>query len=241
MKRKYAAMMLGLALSVTSINVFAEETEAVQTEATDAEDTVESTAVWGEVTAAEEGSITINIAELQGAEKTPDASDDMAAEDAEATGAEDTDAGAGDTTENADIATSGAESYAEIFTYSGEEQTLTLTEETVVQLIYQDADAEKLQELAEEYSDKEEGTEAADAGESSADDEPVVAELSIDAILEGDMIYATVDEEGNAVTVLVFVPETSTETDASEDDALTENTDSETAADDTGADDTTAE
>lgn len=295
MKRKYAALVLGLALSVTSINVFAAETELTQTEAAESDGTVEipegtetdteedsetgiseaSTVVWGEVTATEEGSITINVAELQGTDTEADSAetDDTAADSTEETSAE-TDGEEADAAV-ADTAMSGADNYAELFTYSGEEQTINLTEETVVQLIYQDADAEKMQKLAEEYSDKEAAAEMNEAEETAADsaaddseaddtteeaaeidavaedagaateeaeeaddaetagaDEPIVAELSIDAILEGDLVYAAIDEDGNAVTVVVFMPETSVETG----EVLDE--ESEAPADDTLAEDT---
>lgn len=308
MKRKYAALVLGLALSVTSINVFAAETELTQTEAaeaTESDGTVEipegtetdteedpeagisdvSTVVWGEVTATEEGSITINVAELQGTDTEADGTktDNTAADSTEETSAEtDTEAEDAAGTEDAavaDTAMSGADNYAELFTYSGEEQTINLTEETVVQLIYQDADAEKMQKLTEEYSDKEAAAEMNEAEEAVTDsaaddseaddtteeaaeaddaateenaedgdaateeaaeaddaetgeaDEPIVAELSIDAILEGDLVYAAVDEDGNAVTVLVFMPETSVETGEVFDE------ESEAPADDTLAED----
>ncbi len=320
MKRKYAAMVLGLALSVTSMNVFAAETEATQTEA--AEDTAdtesiadmaddgeadsgtveiseetadseeaETMAVWGEVTAAEEGSVTIKVADLQGAEDTEAAADaetDNSSETETETDAENT---------ADETAASGAEGYEGLFTYTGEELNITLNEETVVQLIYQDADAEKMQDLAEEYSDttaaaelteaeemtdedtaeadtaeevsekdaaeadtaeeaSEKDTEeeadseadtadtdtakadAADTGENG--EEPIVAELSIDAVLEGDMIYATIDDSGNAVNVIVFMPESAAETEeASSEETTVEADDTET--DDTETDETTAE
>lgn len=291
MKRKYAALVLGLALSVTSINVFAAETELTQTEAAESDGTVEipegtetdteedlgdgiseaSTVVWGEVTATEEGSITINVAELQGTDTEADSTetDNTAADSTEETSAEtdgeEADAAGTNDSAAADTVMSGADNYAELFTYSGEEQTINLTEETVVHLIYQDADAEKMQKLAEEYSDKEaaadsaaDGSEADDTTEEAAEtddaaedagaateevsedgdaetaeaDEPIVAELSIDAILEGDLVYAAVDEDGNAVTVVVFMPETSVETG----EVLDE--ESEAPADETLAEDT---
>lgn len=287
MKRKYAAMVLGLALSVTSMNVFAAETELAQTEmAEDGADTqnlaetvddgaaddgtveiseeetdseaAETTAVWGEVTAAEEGSITIKLADLQ----ETDGTEDTAAAETEASA----ETGEGAEAESAadETAASGAESYAGVFTYNGEEMNIMLNEETVVQLIYQDADAKKMQELAEKYSDttaaakltaaeevtdedvaseaevKESDTDAAEEpsetdteessaaetveastaesetdaaepvdAEETADEEPIVAELSIDAVLEGDMVYATIDDSGNAINVIVFMPESS--------------------------------
>lgn len=194
MKRKYAAVVLGLALSVTSMNVFAAETEQTQTDA------AETTAVWGEVTAAEKGSITINIAELQDADDTENTG---AAEDGET----DADAEAEET--DADTALSGAENYAKLFTYDGEELTIKLDEETAVQLVYQDADAEKLQEYAVKYSQTETEPETEKKQEEDTVNEPIVAELSIDAILKGDMVYATVDDDGNAECVIVFVPESS--------------------------------
>lgn len=308
MKRKYAAMVLGLALSVTSINVFAAETEATQTEtAEEAADTgniadmaddgavddgtveiaeetadsenTETTAVWGEVTAAEEGSITIKLADLQNADGT----EDTAATETDASA--ETGEGAEDESAADETAASGAESYAEVFTYTGEEMNVMLSEETVVQLIYQDADAKKMLELAEKYSDitpaaeltaaeevtdentvSEADTEESSAAdettetstvdsetdmaeltetEETAEEEPIVAELSIDAVLEGDMVYATIDDSGNAINVIVFMPEPATETEealVNETTAEADSTEADAAkTEEAMADDTAAE
>ena len=76
MKRKYAAMILGLTMTFTSVNMAYAATdtttETAADETTDSEDasattdnSVESTEVYGEVTAVGEDSITINVGTLK--------------------------------------------------------------------------------------------------------------------------------------------------------------------------------
>lgn len=76
MKRKYAAMILGLTMTLTSVNMAYAATdtttEAAVDETTDSEDasattdnSVESTEVYGEVTEVGEDSITINVGTLK--------------------------------------------------------------------------------------------------------------------------------------------------------------------------------
>ena len=82
MKRKYIAMALGLMMSVSSLTAtgaFAEENSAVEvsTEQTDADTSasvVDENATYGEVTAVEDGKITVDVGTLSEASENGEAS-----------------------------------------------------------------------------------------------------------------------------------------------------------------------
>lgn len=247
MKRKYVALMLGLTLAFSSIAYAEENTQAAAKEAAgEMELSEEEDALYGEITEIGEDSITValgtmgvdeemNAQETEGADTEEDTAK---AEDANT----ETDAGAIDTgtsasEENADaveevpeMEENGAPEGQPMnggrgmkLELTGEEQTITITEDTLFyqEFPMQDSEDEMSEELAEEgaegtnseISSQEDATvnEEADSVEATAEEADEVTveleEISFEDLAEGDVLKITLDEAGNAETVTVVMQE----------------------------------
>lgn len=253
MKRKFAAMVLGMAVTLTSMSsVYAAETEMVNEAVADtaageadAEDPEkESAALWGEVMSVDEGSITISTGALAAAMEMelpePESGQPDEAGQEEATNAEisleETDEGAEELPmpeENG----SPDEIQVTLLPDDGE-MTVAITEDTEVYYVYGDTRLETLEQVAAEFAGvelpeaeevpveeiqlqenvAEEGTEVSEEGTDSnaaaaeemaekAKSTVSVEEAAMDGVLEGDLIGIILDEDGNAQTILVVLPE----------------------------------
>ena len=177
MKRKYAAMVLGLTLAITSVNVAyaATDTTTATEEAEDTTDTEDaattdeaaSDEVYGEVTEVSEDSITINVGTLKETqapgegqepkdEKADDSKDDADAKDEKTDDSKD-DADAGDEKTADDKGEALAEGEApSMLDLTGDSQTITVSDSTTYE--------------KEAAPEKPEETPAAGAKDEKADD-----------------------------------------------------------------------
>lgn len=176
MKNKYAAIIIGMAVaaaSVSSVSVYAENTETEaesMEEASDAgtEDKKEENVTLGEVKAVGDGSITIAVGTRK--EKSEDAAEQTPEE----------------------------ESSLEI---TGEELTITVTEDTVItKNSMQKPEGEPPAE-----GEKPEG-DAPTEGQAPQGEPPAGETITISDIQEGDIVSVTMDEDGNALTITVGEP-----------------------------------
>lgn len=193
MKRKYLAFVLGMALTAASLSVSAqeaEETDSVTVEDTEAasEDEEEKEVLTGEIVSLEEDSITIALGTLKDAEE----------ESVE----EETD------------------SPIEL---DGEERTVFLTEDTeFFRLTENPENAEEPAGTGEEQTETETAqTETETESEASQETESLEEAEETEAMEEeelqtGDFVRIALDEEGNAISVTVYL--------AKEDDLETEET-----------------
>ena len=240
MKRNYVALLLGLALTVSSMGVYASEgtTEAATettTEATTEAATAEASkdenadteAIVGQVTKVSADSITITKGVLAADDEETEA-DTESTTDAEAT----TEAASEDTTEAA------AEENSEAVTEAASSQTsltLTLTNES---LTYNFADDAKLGELAQtenievkaadsssDTSDTEATTEKASeavseaATEAASEDvteesvevsEDGTISITADGIMEGDIVSIQLNSDGTVASLTILAYGTGT-------------------------------
>lgn len=232
MKRKYVALMLGLTLAFSSVAYAEEATEAVSMEvAGEMELSEEEDALYGEITAIGEDSITVALGTMSVDEMQPAPGEGGAAEDtnAEADTSEEADAEATDAdtsaaVENADLAEApemdannapegqrkgGRGMELEL---TGEEQTITITEDT---LFYREAamqvpEGELPEAPAEEGTNMEVTAEDADGEllvELSEKPEQQLEEIAFEDLAEGDVLKVVLDEDGNAETVTIVMTE----------------------------------
>lgn len=252
MKRKLAAMVLGMAVTLTSMSsVYAAETEMVNEEVTDAaageaaaEDPAEeSVALWGEVMSVDEGSITISTGTLAAAMEMelpePESGEPDEAGQNEATDVEISLEEAGEGAEELPMPEENGspEEIQVTLLPDDEEMTVAITEDTEVYYVYGDTRRETLEQVAAEFAGvelpeaeeapveeiqpqenvAEEGTEVSEEGTDSnaaaeemaekAKSTASVEEAAMDGVLEGDLIGIILDEDGNAQTILVVLPE----------------------------------
>lgn len=176
MKNKYAAIIIGMAVtaaSVSSVSVYAENTETAaesMEEASDAgtEDKKEENVTLGEVKAVGDGSITIAVGTRK--EKSEDAAEQTPEE----------------------------ESSLEL---TGEELTITVTEDTVIT-------KNSMQKPAGEppaEGEKPEG-DAPTEGQAPQGEPPAGETITISDIQEGDIVSVTMNEDGNTLTITVGEP-----------------------------------
>ena len=236
MKRKYAAMILGLTMALTSVNMAYAATdtttEAATDETADSEDasattdnSVESTEVYGEVTAVGEDSITINAGTLKEGQQPGDS---MGAPDGEA---------------------------PSMLDLTGASQEIKVTDTTTYE---KQAAPEKPEDgQAPQDGEKPEDTDASDSSDTDSKDEKAddksddqkpedgqAPEMKTEAIAltdiqVGDTIKVTLDADGNATAVVVMnagVPEAK-DGDAKGSDKKT--ADSKSDASETGSSDST--
>ena len=194
MKRKYAAMILGLTMALTSVNMAYAATdtttEAAVDETTDSEDasattdnSVESTEVYGEVTAVGEDSITINVGTLKEGQQPGDSMD---APDGEA---------------------------PSMLDLTGASQEIKVTDTTTYE---KQAAPEKPEDgQVPQDDEKAEDTKTADKSDDQKPEDGQAPEMKTEAIAltdiqVGDTIKVTLDADGNATAVVVMnagVPE----------------------------------
>lgn len=180
MKNKYAAIIIGMAVtaaSVSSVSVYAENTETAaesMEEASDAgtEDKKEENVTLGEVKAVGDGSITIAVGTRK---EKPEEAAEQAAEE---------------TSEEAAEQNKKEESSLEL---TGEELTITVTEDTVI---------------TKNSMQKPEGEPPADGeapteGEVPQGEPPAGETIALSDIQAGDIVSFTMDKDGNALTITV--------------------------------------
>ena len=208
MKRKYAAMVLGLTLALTSMNVaYAATDTTTATEAaedtTDTEDaaTTDETAsdeVYGEVTEVSEDSITINVGTLKETqapgegqkpednktnadakdEKTDDNKDDADAKDEKADDSKD-DADAGDEKTSDDKGEAPAEGEApSMLDLTGDSQTITVSDSTTYE---KEAAPEKPEETPAAGAKDEKADDSKDGADAKAEKKDDSKDESADA------------------------------------------------------------
>lgn len=203
MKRNYVAILLSLALTVSSVNVFASEssTEAASEAATEAividgdaaaADTYvasEQTMI-GQVTEISSDSITISLGTLETDAAAEVNSDD--ASDADDTAAEDAEAATEAGSEDAEAATA-AGSEALTLVLSGESFTCDLTEDVSVKELSEIQNITVSEDASGESTD--DTAEADEAGEAADAETDATEEAADDAA-------AAVDTDSNAVALL---------------------------------------
>lgn len=194
MKNKYAAIIMGMAItaaSVSSVSVYAENTEAAAENTEAAAESVEEAsgtgkedkekkeenATLGEVKAAGDGSITIAVGTRK--EKPGDDSKETTEETAK------------------------EESSLEL---TGEELTITVTDDTVITK----NSMQKPEGEAPAEGEAPEGEAPAEGeapeGEVPQGEMPAGETITLSDIQEGDIVSVTMDEDGNALTITVGDP-----------------------------------
>lgn len=255
MKRKYAAMILGLTMTMAFTNAAyasAAETAAVSestdetTESTDSSiETEEDKVVYGEITELSEDSVTINVGTMKTMEKPEGGAPD------------------GDTPDGKNPGGFGGAAQIEL---TGESQTISITEsttyekETMPEMPEGDApdgetpDGEAKEDAADSADEKsedqsseetEDTTDEAAADESAdsdtADDQKADGEkpegknpadgtgftmptetITADDVQVGDTVKVTLDEDGNAVSIVVMNSQTPEDSENTDEDAETE-------------------
>ena len=235
MKRKYAAIMLGVTLALSSAAVYAAEggTAADETEIvvdlTGAE--AENSEVTGQVREIQEDTITVSVGTLP---MKPDSDTAESEDDSE----ENTEPGS----ETEEISSEASESAEEVagtegdgseedatipIQLTGEEQAISITENTVVKripyFVPEEENAEAAEEIggaagmeaSEEVSGaadmeaSEEISEAADEEITEENEEIMISEkeaeeIDLADIAVGDVVVITLDEDGNAAEILVL-------------------------------------
>ena len=262
MKRKYAAMILGLTMTLTSVNMAYAATdtttEAATDETADSEDasattdnSVESTEVYGEVTAVGEDSITINVGTLKEGQQPGDSMD---APDGEAPSMLDL-TGASQEIKVTDTTTYEKQAAPE----KPEDGQVPQDDEKAEDTDASDSsDADSKDEKADDTTDAENTDETeTDSADAKADDtktadksddqkpedgqapEMKTEAIALTDIQVGDTIKVTLDADGNATAVVVMnagVPEAK-DGDAKGSDKKT--ADSKSDASETGSSDST--
>lgn len=196
MKRRYAAIVLGLTLTFTSASfAYAAADTAADTAAETADSTAEKAEeaaqeeVYGEVTETGDDSITVNTGTLKEEAKPAEgekAASETETADTDTAETESTEAEAADPAEAAD--TEKPEEIPSMLDLTGESQTIKVTEETTYEKQIapeKPAEAEKIQAEVPEME-----TES----------------IALADIQVGDIVKITFDQDGNAATVVVLEP-----------------------------------
>lgn len=209
MKNKYVAIMLGLVLAISPAAVYASETETESLEAstgdaeTDmSEDTLEDVSqelILGEVASIEEDSITVKLGtrqeppadgtEVQGETSTTEDGTDEETEESE-TGTEET-SGDEETEESTETEAINAGEPEAMLELTGEEQTIPITEDTIVL------------KISMEKPDSGETISEANSGIPGEDMEPESETASLEDISEGDVVEIELDDSGNAAVITI--------------------------------------
>ena len=232
LKRKQIAVILGLALAVSGVSAFAEEDTEAVTEAVimleEDQEQEESDIIIGEVKEVGDDSITLAVGDLPEYGEENGASEEAGAEALEDASEEVTDA---DADTSADGESTSAEKPELMLT--GEEKNVTVAEDATILLVDWETAKESLKALEDTQEDQtEDGTEAAADGEAAEETESAAAEdgteaetaenaeaaddadagtealtdaeeLALTDITEGDILAIQLDEDGNAVQIMV--------------------------------------
>ena len=189
MKNKYVAIMLGLVLAISPAAVYASETETESLEAStgDAE------------TDMSEDSITVKLGtrqeppadgtEVQGETSTTEDGTDEETEESE-TGTEET-SGDEETEESTETEAINAGEPGAMLELTGEEQTIPITEDTIVL------------KISMEKPDSGETISEANSGIPGEDMEPESETASLEDISEGDVVEIELDDSGNAAVITI--------------------------------------
>ena len=226
MKNKYAAIVLGLMLTVSSFPVYAAEdstaaaetgTEAAETEAENEDNTV-----LGEVTSVQEASITIAVGtpkEMQGGSQTPPkkpSEDNQTSGEAAPIAYHQASDGSSQPTQDGTLASDGDSrsphdseqapgmmELPSILDLTGEERTIPVTEGTVIT-------RSRMQAPGGQPGDEVPGKPGEDNPDQNAEENPAADSeegaseaLTLSDIQEGDIISIILDEEGNAQSITV--------------------------------------
>lgn len=218
MKRRYAAIVLGLTLTLTSASfAYAAADTAAETADSTAEKAEEAAQeeVYGEVTETGDDSITVNTGTLKeeakpaegekAASETETAEAEAAAADTDTAETESTEAEAADPAEAADIEK--PEEIPSMLDLTGESQTIKVTEETTYEKqIAPEKPAEAEGEEAEAADTAEaEAVEGAEAEKIQAEVPEMETEsIALADIQVGDIVKITFDQDGNVATVVVL-------------------------------------
>ncbi len=219
MKRKYAALILGLTLSLTAMNVaYATDTESLDTaneEVIEEEITVEE--VCGQVKEVGEDSITIVVGDLiyeidtdeeflDEESSDEESAEEMMEEDVE----ENEDLNSDDMIEEEILEGEieeilSDEDLTEILELSEEERTIAITLNTIIERELDDTAETEDEDAQINDSDEE------NSGEEMDEEfvEVVLEKISLEEIQPGDVVQIILDEEGNAdyITVLLLEEE----------------------------------
>ena len=233
MKRKMAAMILGVAVVSLAMNVCAAETTEAVTEAAAEEmrteyEKMDESLIWGEVTTVDENSVTIVVGDISQQDDKIEASENENQED---TG-EAAEVGEEAETEMQEITQIQPEaggSVFELIEFSEEERTVQFSEDVNVYLVSGDSSIPGILRAAQEQGvltvdDMFQETDAAEFEETVSETElneeseevdfevsqATLVEADYNAVYAGDLIGVLLDEEGNAETVLIVLPETET-------------------------------
>ena len=205
MKKKYLALMLGIALTFSSVSaIAAESADAAAAETGEMMELIEEEedALYGEITELGTDSITIAVGTLSVGEMLQEPDGQQAEDDPGAV-------------------------FLEI---TGEEETFSVTEDTLFfrevlnqafaekpsgEFDGEAADAEAMDAAAADAADTETEDEAAENENSESElltditemQEPELEEIRFEDLMEGDVIRITFDEDGNAETVTVILTE----------------------------------
>lgn len=209
MKRKYVAILMGIVMTATILNGCGKnsdtETDSPQTtvEAAEEESTEEfqeAESVLGEVTAVNEESITIAV----GTQKEMSEQGDGEKPEGRPEG-ERGEAPEGENDEAPEEQPGGDNGEKpSMLDLTGEEQTITLTEDTVITRISMERQEEKPGD-SEVETVEEESTDNGTEQESNAQEIPrqTTETIALSDIGEGDVVSVTFDEDGNAATITV--------------------------------------
>lgn len=181
MKRRYAAIVLGLTLTFTSASFAYAAAETADSTAEKAEEAAQEE-VYGEVTETGDDSITVNTGTLK--EEAKPAEGEKAASETETADTDTAETEAADPAEAAD--TEKPEEIPSMLDLTGESQTIKVTEETTYEKQIapeKPAEAEKIQAEVPEME-----TES----------------IALADIQVGDIVKITFDQDGNAATVVVL-------------------------------------
>nr|WP_296841381.1 hypothetical protein [uncultured Marvinbryantia sp.] len=230
LKRKQIAVILGLALAVSGVSAFAEEDTEAVTEAVimleEDQEQEESDIIIGEVKEVGDDSITLAVGDLP-----EDGEENGASEEAGAEALEDASEEVTDADTSADGESTSAEKPELMLT--GEEKTVTVAEDATILLVDWETAKESLKALEDtQEGQTEDNTEAAADGEAAEATEGAAAEdgteaetaenaetadeadagtealtdaeeLALTDITEGDILAIQLDEDGNAVQIMV--------------------------------------
>lgn len=250
MKRKYAALMLGLTLAVSSAACAEEAADTVGTELNAAAEMKEEEMLLGKITAIDGDEITVALGTMR-AEKSSDTEDQSTEEASEAGKAEAAEADAEE--EKTAGADAEAMDAADMLELTGETQVITITDETQfyqevlperedgeleVTLEEDEASANSQETRVAEAEQTDDAAEGAELSEEAAEkdeekdefgtelSEELLQTITLEDLKEGDVIKFAAEEDGTGTIIIAVAAETPEENVlVMAEEADTENTD----------------
>lgn len=204
MKKKYIAVMMGVMLTAAVLSGCGQSKETKSTKSQTTEESAENFVneenngqnqkdeekIFGEITKVEEDSITIALGTRKQMEPPQDAEDLQSQEENDRT--------KGTHTANLEL--------------TGEEQTIAVTENTVITRVTpggmggnrgQERDSQELEKDMKDMPEKSQGDVEKQPEGERPDVKQEAEEISLSDIVQGDTVSITLDEEGNAATIMV--------------------------------------